>query len=90
MLKGVRRAVRRGPNRSGDGYVRDTVGKFEGGFVFFGGGSRKGGFGRTPEPPPLVTGLRRAEAVLYQAFAIYYFLQTMMEDVAKVHTLFWT
>ena len=58
MLKGVRRAVRRGPNRSGDGYVRDTVGQFEvgGGFVIFGGGSRKGGFGRTPEPP-LVTGL---------------------------------
>ena len=50
MLKGVRRAVRRGPNRSGDGYVRDTVGKFEvgGGFVFFGGGFAN---------PPLVTGL---------------------------------
>ena len=53
VLTGVRRAVRRGPNRSGDGYVRDTVGKFEvGGVVFFGGGSRKGGFGRTPRTPP--------------------------------------
>ena len=32
-------------------------------------------------------GSLRAEAVLYQAFAIDYFLQTMMEDVAKFHTL---
>ena len=54
VLKGVRRAVRRGPNRSGDGYVRDTVGKFEvgGGSYFLEGGSRKGGFGRTPRTPP--------------------------------------
>ena len=62
MLTGVRRAVRRGPNRSGDGYVRDTVGQFEvggGGSYFLEGGSRKGGFGRTPRTPPLVTGLRR-------------------------------
>ena len=37
--------------------VRDTVGKIEvGGFIIFGGGSWKGGFVRTPEPP-LVTGL---------------------------------
>ena len=59
MLKGVRRAVRRGPNRTGD--VRDTVGKFEvggGGFIFFGGVVReKGGSGEPLEPPPLVTGL---------------------------------
>ena len=53
MLKVVRRAVRRGPHRSGDGYVRDTVGKFEvGGSYFLEGGSRKGGFGRTPRTPP--------------------------------------
>ena len=35
--------------------VRDNVGKglrWGGGFVFFGGGSRKGGFGRTPRIPP--------------------------------------
>ena len=58
VLKGVRRAVRRGPNRTGDGYVRDTVGKFEvgGGFVFFGGGFAKMGVDEPPEPP-LVTGL---------------------------------
>ena len=53
MLRRVRRAVRRGPN--GDGYVRDSVGMFEVGvgvgFVFFGGGFAKKGFGRTPEPP---------------------------------------
>ena len=45
---------------SGDGYVRDTVGKFEvggGGSYFLEGGSRKGVSDEPPEPPPLVTGL---------------------------------
>ena len=56
MLKVVRRAVRRGPNRSGDGYVRDTVGKFEvGGRIFWRGVREKGGSDEPPEPP-LVTG----------------------------------
>ena len=50
-------------------------------------GVREKGGSDEPRTTPLVTGLRRAEAVLYQAFAIDYFLQTMMEDVAKVHTL---
>ena len=45
--------------------ARYGVGKFEregGGSYFWKGGSRKGGFGRTPRTPPLVTGLREMKA----------------------------
>ena len=54
---GFRRAVRRGPNRPGYGYVRDTVGKFQVGGVrmFWRGVREKEG----SDEPPLVTGLYR-------------------------------
>ena len=52
VLKGVRRAVRRGPNRSGDGYVRDTVGKFEGGVRICWRGFAKRGVRMNPPNPP--------------------------------------
>ena len=47
---------------SGDGHAWNSMsdmqlGSLWGGFVFLEGGSQKGGFGRTPRTPPLVTGL---------------------------------
>ena len=56
MLKVVRRAVRRGHNTSGDGYVRDwpTGGKFEVGGVrmFWRGFAKRGVRANPPNPPP--------------------------------------